>query len=223
MAQYDFQIADYERIFRKRYKIVLLSIILAVAFSVMFANMRVPLYRASATVKVDRTSLMGTAMDQMVYGTWDNIETQTKVLTSYPVLLRAGKILHLVPDTVKEDVMPTDDKLLSILEDLKSKISTDLNQGTNIIQITIVSSKPEEARDIANAIVFAYKDASLSEKKMHATKTKAFIEQQLEQCRVQLTESEHEVKSFEESQKLPSLDVNTRNVIPEFCTKLTTF
>jgi capsular exopolysaccharide synthesis family protein len=213
MAQYDFQIADYERIFRKQYKIVLLTIALSLVFSVIFARSKPPLYRVTASVKVDRYNVMGLGTESFMYGSWDNIETQTSVISSYTVLIRAAKQLSLIDPSVEEDVYPSDERVLTVIEGLRGKISTTANSGTNIIRISAVSGVPKEARDIANAIAFAYKEYSLETKKLQASKTKRFVEEQLARCMSELAETEHEMKQFEESQKIPSVSANTSRII----------
>jgi succinoglycan biosynthesis transport protein ExoP len=213
MPQYDFQITDYERIFRKRYKIVLFTVICGAVFSVMFARMKVPMYTSVATVKVERNSMIGLGMENIIYDTWDNIETQSTVVTSFPVLLRAAKRISYIPVTFSEDTLPTDEKTLGILESIRSKIRTSTSAGSNIIKITVTSNKREEARDIANNIAFAYKEFSLKQKKAYASKTKDFVRQQLEVCKGELADAEHDIESFEEGQKIPSIDANSNRII----------
>jgi Mrp family chromosome partitioning ATPase/uncharacterized protein involved in exopolysaccharide biosynthesis len=213
MPQYDFQITDYERIFRKRYKIVLLTVVCGAFFSIMFARMKVPMYTAMSSVKVERNSMIGLGMENIIYDTWDNIETQATVVTSFPVLLRAAKRMSLIPITVSEDTLPTDERMLGVLESVRSKIRTSTSAGSNIIKITVTSIKREEARDIANNIAFAYKEFSLKQKKAYASKTKDFVNQQLEICKGDLADAEHGIESFEEGQKIPSIDANAGRVI----------
>jgi Mrp family chromosome partitioning ATPase/uncharacterized protein involved in exopolysaccharide biosynthesis len=213
MPQYDFQITDYERIFRKRYKIVLLTVVCGAFFSIMFARMKVPMYTAMSSVKVERNSMIGLGMENIIYDTWDNIETQATVVTSFPVLLRAAKRLSLIPVTQPEDTLPSDERTLGVLESLRSKIRTSSSAGSNIIRITVTSVKREEARDIANNIAFAYKEFSLKQKKAYASKTKDFVKQQLEICRGELADAEHDIESFQEGQKIPSIDANANRVI----------
>jgi capsular exopolysaccharide synthesis family protein len=215
MAQYDFQIADYERIFRKQYKIVVLTVVLSLIFSVIFARTKPPLYRVFSSVKVDRYNVMGLGTEAFVYGSWDNIETQTNVISSFTVLIRTAKKLALIADTVPDDVYPSDDRIMAVIEGLRGKIGTSANSGTNIIRISAISGIPKEARDVANAVAFAYKEYSLETKKLQAFKTKRFVEEQLSRCMGELAEIEHEVKRFEEGQKIPSVSANTSRIIAD--------
>jgi tyrosine-protein kinase Etk/Wzc len=215
MPQYDFQISDYERIFRKRYKIVLLTVVCGVFFSIMFARMKVPIYNATATVRVERNSQIGLGMENIIYDTWDNIETQASVITSFPVLLKTAKMLSLVDPNISEDTLPTNENVLKILESLRSKITTTTQAGKNIIKIQVTSTKREEARNLANNLAFAYKEFSLKQKKQYASKTKTFIQEQLEICKQDLAEAEHNIEAFQEKQEIPSIDAASSKLISE--------
>lgn len=214
MEQYEFYITDLQRVLRKRYKIIVLTIILSIAFSVFFVKIKPPLYKSSATVKVDRNSMMGLGSESMLYyGTWDNIETETKVITSYPVMLRAAKRLGHIGDTIPSDTYPSDDKILRILHSVRSRINASLTGNTNIIKIESQSNVPKEASDYANAVALSYRDFCRHGKKLHATSTIRFIEGQLDRCRRDLSDAEYSVRSFEEQQEIPSINENSRVII----------
>jgi capsular exopolysaccharide synthesis family protein len=159
--------------------------------------------------------VIGLGMESAMYDTWDNIETQTSVITSFPVLLRAAKKLSLVPQETPEDTLPSSEKILMVLENLRSKISTSTSSGNNIIKIKATSDKRELARDIVNTIAFAYKEYSLQQKRLFASKTIAFVQKQLDVCKDDLAASEHEIENFQESQKIPSIDANANHIITE--------
>lgn len=214
MEQYEFYITDLQRVLRKRYKIVIFTVIFSVCFSVFFVKIKAPLFKSSATVKVDRNSMMGLGTESMLYyGAWDNIETETKVITSFPVLLRAAKRLKLIEDSIPSDTYPSDDRILSILHTLRSKISTSVTGNTNILKIEATSNEPKKSADAANAIAFSYRDFSIHGKKLHATSTIQFIEGQLDRCQRDLSDAEYSVRSFEEQQEIPSISENSRVVI----------
>ena len=213
MPNYEFQISDYERIFRKRYKIVLLTAICATVFSIFFSRMKPPIFTAAATVKVDRNSVMG--FESVAYGSWDNIETQTEVITSFPVLFLAAKNLRILADTLSEDLYSSDEQVLSQLEGLRGQVSANLASGTNMINIRSTSLKPEQARNTANAMAFAYKEFSLRSKKLYAFKTREFIQEQLKRNREDLQAAELDLRAFEEEQDIPSVSASVSKTIAD--------
>jgi tyrosine-protein kinase Etk/Wzc len=213
MPQYDFSITDFERIFRKRYKMLFLIAIIVVLFSIFFGRMKPSVYSASSTVKVERSNYSGLGMEMMMWGEYESLETQTRVINSFPVIVRAAKRMGLIPDSLVEDSLATNEKYAEIINGLRSKISTDVTANTNIIRIDATSGIAGETRDIANAIAFAYKDFAIRGKKRHADKVKEFIEKHMDISRQQLFESEQDVRSFEENQDMSSLNLSSQNTL----------
>ena len=60
-----------------------------------------------------------------------------------------------------------------------------------------------------------FQSYSFETKKLQAFKTKRFVEEQLGRCMNELSETEHEVKRFEEGQKIPSVSANTSRIIAD--------
>jgi len=92
MAQYDLNLRDYWRIFRRRKGIIA---IVTLAFGVMayvFAEVQKPhpIYQATAVVKFERaTTLVGLLVETISLSSGDNISTQAAVVRSFSVLERA--------------------------------------------------------------------------------------------------------------------------------------
>ena len=89
---------DFERIFRKRYKLLFAIALLVVAFSIVFGRMKPSRYSAASTVKVDRSNVTGFGMEAIIWGDYGSLETQTRVISSFPVLVRAAKRMADPPD-----------------------------------------------------------------------------------------------------------------------------
>lgn len=207
MAQYDLNLSDYERIFRKRYKLVIFITIIVTAFSILFSRMKPSIYKTVSSVKVDRSSAVGLEMSgYMPWDYWDNIETQAKVVTSFPVIKRAAILMGIVDKKYLDQKTVSDPTVLAKINSLSGKVKSSLETGTNIIEIKVVSGDPEEARDLANAVAQAYKEITLEEKKAQITKTRMFVNEQLLKSKDELAVSEKALQEFEEKQKIPSVD-----------------
>ncbi|MBD3391575.1 MAG: polysaccharide biosynthesis tyrosine autokinase, partial [Chitinivibrionales bacterium] len=215
MPQYDFQMTDFERIFRKRYRLLFSVALLVVAFTVVFGRMKPSLYSASATVKVDQGSVTGLGMAAVMWGDYQSLETQSRVITSYPVLFRAAKRLSRIPDTASSESLAEREKYNSELTALQALVETSVSGNTNIIRIKATSGIPREAKDVANAVAYAYKDFSTYGKSRQADKVKKFIERQLDVAQRELTKAENAVKLFNERQDIPSLDQASQQIIKE--------
>ena len=199
MAQYEVTLRDYWRIFRRRKGVVLFTAFLLGFFSFVMATIWKPLpfYKAAAKVQIKASaSLTGLHLQAIQYNSGDQIETQQAIITSYPVLKRAGIALGF---------FAAGDTASTVL-DLQSLISTEQEGYTNIIVIEATDPQPEMARELANTVATVYRDYDHEQKNQQAVKHRTFVEAQREQARDALQKTEEAVRVFRERTDLISLD-----------------
>ncbi|MFH1568440.1 MAG: Wzz/FepE/Etk N-terminal domain-containing protein, partial [Gemmatimonadota bacterium] len=98
MAQYEATLRDYWRILRRRKGIVTFTALMLGFFSFVIAYIWRPLpnYQATAKVQISlHQNLTGLYLQSIAYNSGDQIETQQAIVTSHPVLRRAGEELGL--------------------------------------------------------------------------------------------------------------------------------
>ncbi|MCK5203910.1 MAG: hypothetical protein KAR15_08560, partial [Desulfobacterales bacterium] len=111
------------------------------------------------------------------------------------------------------DDIRSNKKYLSIIQQLKDIVEAEHQEGTNIIDIIVVSRDPMEAASVANGFARAYRDYNIKERNKKTYETKTFIENQLRLTSDKLKEAERELQSFKEGYALISMDAQTQNVL----------
>jgi len=218
MSQYDFKITDFERIFRKGYRIIIATSLTALIFSFILVKTKPLNYRASTLIKYDTQSILsglGSDAAMMAYDYLENITKVANDITSYPVMLRTAQKLNLISDTISTDIRNSNDSINAILQPLAALISTETNTSTNTISIVVNSRDPQQARDLANAVTYAFKEFSLERKKTQVLKTKKFIQNQLDRVQGELYEVETAIIDFEGKQRIPSINANANRIISQ--------
>src|SRR5210317_827577 len=155
MAKYDLNIRDYWRIIRKRRTVVIVAVILFTVSSYLFAlfGSPEPSYQATSAVKVERVTDLTTLLYGRVSWTlWNNVTTQAVVITSFPIIERAAKQMGLIPEKASLAEVRNTDRYLRIVTSLKSRVETERESETNIINITATAATPKEATLIANTV-----------------------------------------------------------------------
>ena len=216
MSQYDFKITDFERIFRKGYRIIIATSLAAVAVSYVLVKTRPLNFRANTVIKYDTQSMIsGLTGDAaaVAYEYLDNIGQVANDITSYPVLLRTAQKLGLVDDSASADIRQATDSISTRLQELGAQIVTETNTSANTVSIVVNSHDPLRARDLANAAAYAFKEFSLERKKSQVLKTKKFVQSQLDRIQSELFEVETEMINFEEQQRLPSINASANRII----------
>jgi capsular exopolysaccharide synthesis family protein len=215
MAQYDVDLREYWRIIRKRKASIIFMIMLVAICSYGFAKFKepVPLYKAVAAIKIDRSAQMASILTGPYWLQWENMETRAYIIKSFPVLAKAAKLLEWIPKDFAAEAIRNNKKHLAAIERLKSMVEAEHHEGTKIIDIRAVSQNPREAGMAANAIAQAYREYNIQEKNKKTFETKNFIEEQLRLTSVTLKEAERELQAFKEGYALISLDAQTQNTL----------
>lgn len=215
MAQYDVDLRDYWRILKKRKMVVVLMVLLAGLSSYGFAKLRepIPLYEASASVKIERQSNMADFFTSGFWSQEENIATQAFIITSFPVLEQAAKIVGWIPEDISEDEIRLSEKHMTVIQKLKSIVQAEQQSGTNIVNIRVTSTDKDSIAQVANAFAQAFRDYNIQEKNRQTFETKEFIERQLFLTSENLKKAEERLRIFKEGHALVALDTQTADIL----------
>ena len=181
MPQYDVDLRDYWRILKKKKIIVILMVFFVGVGSYGFAKLKepIPLYKADSAIKIERITSMA---DFFMGGFWnqgENLDTHAYIITSFPVLEQAAKEMEWLPQDLSAEEIRNSGTFLSVIKRLKSMITAEVQAGTNIITIRVVSKNSDESALVANSVAKAYRYYNIQKKNKKTFETKAFIEEQL--------------------------------------------
>jgi tyrosine-protein kinase Etk/Wzc len=215
MAQYDVDLREYWQIIRKRKTYIFLLVLIVAICSYGFAKFKepVPLYEAVAAIKIDRSANIGSILTGAYWHQAENMVTHAYILKSFPVLAKTAQITGKIPKDVSLDDIRSNKEYLAVILQLKEVVEAEHQEGTNIIDIQVVSKDPLEAASLANGFARAYRDYNIKEKNKKTYETKTFIENQLRLTSDKLKEAERELQSFKEGYALISMDAQTQNVL----------
>ena len=191
MLQYELNLRDYIRIVRKRKLVIVFSILLFSLVSVFQMRSHKPIYKASTTVQVqERNSVAGMLTDVMVYSPGDIMETQSRIIKGYPVMLKVCRRMGYVSETTTQ--AQGHQKAAS----LQGRISTERVGRTNIIRILATADNPKDAMLLANTVARVYVQESLLEKNKQSRASRTFIEDQLASVENRLMDSEERLRAY---------------------------
>ena len=216
MAQYDVDLREYWQIILKRKTYIIFLVIIVGICSYGFSKIKepVPLYEAIAAIKIDRSANIGSILTGAY---WHQAENMDDACLHYSKASRFWQkqqiIMGRIPKDVSLDDIRSNKKYLSIIQQLKGIVEAEHQEGTNIIDIIVVSRDPLEAAALANGFVRAYRDYNIKERNKKTYETKTFIENQLRLTSDKLKEAERELQSFKEGYALISMDAQTQNIL----------
>jgi len=169
MAQNDdvkLHFLDYWRVIRVHWVLVLLAFFLVLITAAIVSYFQPREYQATSFIEVKST-----AQNPRIFATGDpNIPIHDPQLapTVFQVIQRTG-ILYPVIEQLKlqdkwarDGVRPTKEQAYAIL---RSKLDVDEVRNTDLLQISVFNTDPQEAADISNKIVAVYQDKRVDEEK----------------------------------------------------------
>ncbi|MEW6088947.1 MAG: GNVR domain-containing protein [bacterium] len=196
MPQYELNIRDYLRIFRRRKIIIILTFFAVTLGSAVFISMQTEVFQASSTVKIlERKTVAGLLTEWVTYNPADMMSSQTKIIKGFSIVQKVAVRMGLINDSTAAE------KIDEVILNLQSKINTERVSDTNIIQITASSNNAEEVTRLANMFAEVYVEESLLEKTEQARNARKFIEDQLSQLESRLAKKENRLKKVEEKVK----------------------
>ena len=145
---------------------------------------------------------------QMVsYTSYDLMSSLTQVLAGRPII---EKVVHEL-GLVNKDTSAK--KLNETILGVQGRVKAEHELGTNIVHIAVEDKNPQMAAKIANTIAKVYIKEDMEEKRERAHNVRIFIEEQLAKAKQRLTETENNLKSFQETGKATGIAVILQNNI----------
>ena len=217
MTQYDLNLREYWRIIKKRRWIILFTVILTGSFSTLFAllNKPVPLYKSTASVRLERVMLSGGGIYQeaMPWTNPDLLTTQTAVIRSHGIVEQAAKKLGMIPANLTSEEVRANKEYLATVLNLRSLVDSDFEQQMGVINIHVKSVDPRLAMRLANTLAEVYREERITDGNKRSVSQKGFIEAQLNQAREKLKASEEAAKAYREQNKLVSIDAESSGMV----------
>jgi len=98
VPQYELNLRDYLRIFRKRKHIIIFTFLIVTVGTIVLTPKAPPTYKATATIKIEeRKTIAGLLTEWIVYNPGDVMQSEAKFITSFPVLMKVGVVLKAIP------------------------------------------------------------------------------------------------------------------------------
>lgn len=208
---YELNLEEYWQVIKRRRWIIVLSTIFMGVFSWMFAYMNQPaaLYQASASVKIEPAQNMANLLLQGRIYRHDDMSTQLALIQSYALMERVAKRLGQIDPGRTSEEIRHDPGAVSTILGLKDEINALQDGNSGIITISVQSSDPEFARDLAQAVAEEFRLFNSEEKNREVIEAKKFIEIQKEKVQGRLVDAEERVRDFRQKHNLTASETDS--------------
>jgi len=213
-TQYELNLRDYSRIMRKRKAIVIFSAFILGLFSLVFSLSKqpIPLYKATSSVRVEKTTTVtGLYVETISWSDADNLETQSAIATSIPVVELAAKNMGILDKELSSQEIRDNAETMNIVIDMKNMLTTLVEGETDIINISATGVDPRFAMQLSNAVAEAFQETNAREKNMRTYEARAFIERRLSIIIKTLKASQQELKELRQQKRFVSMETHAND------------
>jgi len=222
MTQYELNFNDYWRIIKKKKWLILFTAFMLTFFSMLFTilNKPTPVYQAKSSIRIEKnTSLTGLYMESVSWNYGDDLATRAAIIKSYNMIEKAAKNLELIDSTLSSEEIKNNKKYFNIIEGLKSRVNTQQEGYTNIINILVRSHKPILARDLANALASTYQKENFIQKNAKTKNAINAMKTQLSRSEADYRESENALQRFRQDHKFLTLQTKSQMISQDILDK----
>jgi capsular exopolysaccharide synthesis family protein len=157
---------DYWRVIRVRWVLILLAFLLVLLTAAIVTYFQPREYQSSVFIEVKSTAqnvrIFDTTNPNMPIHDPQLAPTVFQVIQRTGVLYPVIEELKLQDKWAKNGIRPTREQAY---QRLRNKLQVDEVRNTDLLQISVFSTDPQEAADIANKIVAVYQDTRVEEEK----------------------------------------------------------
>jgi polysaccharide biosynthesis transport protein len=138
------------------------------------------------------------------------------VVKSYPVFERAAERLGLIPKGSNPgDGRPLQPCVVSVLEDLQSRVEVSRQKLSSILNIKATSESPLLTQELANSVALAYRELQGEQQTRRTREALEYIDDQLKEVREKLRDAEERFNRFSKDNQLLSIDLQSENLLAQ--------
>ena len=205
-------LSDYIRIFIRRKWSIFLIFSSVIIIALVYNFTATKYYRARSTIMIrPQVSSDILKTKQIVFPNYyekrSGFETKVNIITTLPILTRAGKILvekgYFRPPNF-EQLNEEQKELLykKVGKALRGKVSSKNIEKTRLVDIFVIDTDPKRVAAIANAVAEAMVEYNSLEQEMISYNSLKFLNQQLENARKRLSEAENKLYQYKQKNKI---------------------
>lgn len=180
-AEIGLHFLDYWRVIRVRLPLIILVFLLAVISAAVIAHYTPRQYASTATIQIKQSDISMT-----VFG-GDNQKGGPGFIATQFQILQQKEMLYPVVDALKLDArwgIPRE----SAYYKLRGMLDIREIRGTELVQISVLSTAPKEAAEIANAIATEYQRKRISDSQEWVSKSLSQLQEEVEKQRRKVDE-----------------------------------
>ncbi len=203
------------RTLMRRKFMILAIMILGTSAAALLTLREVPLYRATATIEIQRqeTRIIESAqVDPVVVADAEYMATQYALLKSRALAERTVELLDLSNNELYADpTLGREERLREASEYIGENLQVAPEGRSRVVKVSFVSADANDAARIANTIVESFIEGSLERKFNTTAYARKFLEERLVTAKVALEDAERRLVDYAQKEDILEIGTETGN------------
>jgi uncharacterized protein involved in exopolysaccharide biosynthesis len=215
---FGFDLSRYFKALRRYVWLLLAFVALAVTAAVLYTQRQTKIYQATASVQIDprNADLLGQGQEMMssaATGTLDYYKQQLKVLSSFSLIKRTvekGNFTErILTDKQRAELKP-EEQLNAATRLLQDQLAVRYPEQNRTMYITVRSSIPQDAADIANEHIRTYEAAARGLISLDSQKASDALATEFAQADKALRDAETALNEFQDANDLTGCQLSAK-------------
>jgi polysaccharide biosynthesis transport protein len=204
----DIDIRSYWLVLKRRWLVASGILVASVALSGFAISQQRPTYQASGKLlfQANRASLL-TGVGEKI-GDLESVRREANPLSTQAEILQSRPILDAV---IKK--LDLRDKNGELLEPESINIKVEPIPGTDVLNVSHISSDHRLAADVVNQILRSYLENNVQNNRLEAVAARKFLEGQVPRAKTELDKTTEELRTFKASNQIINLEKETEETV----------
>ena len=203
------------RIVLRRKFMILAVMVLGTAIAALLTLQVTPLYRATATIEVQREEtriIEAGSIDPVTIADSEYMATQYALLKSRALAERVVETLDLASDEFYADQeLSRELRVREAGETLAENLKVAPEGRSRVVKVSMVSADPADAARVANTLVDSFIEGSLERKFNTTAYARKFLEERLAAAKTALEDAERRLVDYAQQQDILEVSTNDGN------------
>jgi len=217
---------DWQRVTRALFRgrwIIFLSFVVVVTSAAIMTTRMAPTYQAETSILVENVSpldqtipLMAVTNSEIQFS--NRVKNEIELIKSRTLTEEVIKKLEVSPYRDELTLMSLFDNFEDRVQELQNRLEVAGFRDNDVIRITLTGGSSFEAAYLTNLMADTYYEQSLTASRGEVSEVRRFLEDELDKVRTRLSASEEAQRRYQEEERIPALDEETKNLIDQSAT-----
>ena len=204
----EIKLRDYYRIIIRHIKLIVIIFVMVMAATIYHTARAPRIYESSGKILLELNKQTDLFFSTGGFGRND-LNNQMEVIQSPSVLESAIEKLKRNPVAENFPILSLDNPRGT----LAKNIAVSAEREMDIVDVSFISTNPNEAQATVNAVMDSYQDESLKYTRAEVTNVREFLEKQLDVTSKKLSISEEDLRAYKIAHEVFALSEETKEMI----------